>query len=85
MIKKLLICTHQRYSPKTPSCAGRGSLQLLEKLKNICEEKNIELKEIACFGQCEKGANLRFSPGGDFFHHVTKNNLNTIIDKLDDL
>lgn len=81
LAKKILVCTHRRLSPLNPSCAGRGSIQLLEQLKAMCDLEllDITIETIDCFGRCDHGPNVRIAPGGEFFQQVTEDDIPMII------
>ena len=81
MTKKILICTNFRANPNNPSCAARGSKQVLAALTHALVEKNIPItiEESPCLGFCEIGPNLRLLPGGEFFHGVSDKDLSAII------
>ena len=81
MTKKVLICTHFRANPNNPSCAARGSKQVITALILAIAEKNlaISIEESPCLGFCEIGPNLRLMPGGEFFHGVSDKDLSAII------
>ena len=81
MTKKILICTHLRANPNNPSCAARGSKQVITALKHALAEKNmpVKIEESPCLGFCEIGPNLRLMPSGEFFHDVSDKDLSAII------
>ena len=81
MPKKLLVCTNYRANPNNPSCAARGSKELLSTLaQELQREKvSIEVEEIQCMGYCNVGPNVRLIPNGEIFHEVSDKNLAQII------
>ncbi len=81
MKKKLLVCTNYRANPNQPSCAARGSKEILAELTRQLHTKNvsIEIEEIQCIGFCNVGPNLRLMPDGEFFHAVSNKKLLKII------
>ena len=81
MTKKVLICTHFRANPNSPSCAARGSKAVITALTHALAEKNMPIciEESPCLGFCEIGPNLRLMPGGEFFHGVSDKDLSAII------
>jgi NADH:ubiquinone oxidoreductase subunit E len=81
MPKKLLVCTNYRANPNNPSCAARGSKEILTALtQQLQREKvSIEVEEIQCMGYCKVGPNVRLIPNGEIFHEVSDNNLAQII------
>ena len=81
MPKKLLVCTNFRANPNNPSCAARGSKELIVALALQLQKKNvsIEIEEIQCMGYCKVGPNVRLIPNGEFFHEVSAKKFAKII------
>lgn len=81
MTKKILVCTNYRANPNNPSCAARGSKQILTDLKQQLQQNKviIEVEEIQCMGFCNVGPNLRLMPNGEYFHEVYVEKLPNII------
>ena len=81
MTKKILVCTNFRANPNNPSCAARGSKQVMAALVQELKQKNLPImvEESPCLGFCEIGPNLRLTPNGEFFHGVSVTELTTII------
>jgi len=84
---KLLVCTNVRYNPKHKSCAGQGSEALIKQLKILLSESDepIEIEEIKCFGQCERGPVMRIAPALELFYHVQESDLPHILKTLQKL
>jgi NADH:ubiquinone oxidoreductase subunit E len=80
-MKKLLVCTNFRANPNQPSCAGRGSKQIMLDLALQLQQQNVKIKveESMCMGYCKIGPNLRLAPNGEFFHAVSEEKLTAII------
>lgn len=78
---RLLVCVNRRLGSDTPSCAGRGSERLVERLVELCAARGLELpvETILCFGSCSRGPNIRLAPGGAFFHGVTEAGLPELV------
>jgi NADH:ubiquinone oxidoreductase subunit E len=81
MQKKILVCTNYRANPNNPSCAARGSKEVLAELTQQLHSKkvSIEVEEIQCMGYCKIGPNIRLAPNGEFFHEVSTKKLAKII------
>jgi NADH:ubiquinone oxidoreductase subunit E len=81
MPKKILVCTNFRANPNNPSCAARGSKEVLTALTQQLQSKkmSIEIEEIQCMGYCDVGPNVRLIPNGEIFHEVSAKKLATII------
>jgi NADH:ubiquinone oxidoreductase subunit E len=81
MTKKILVCTNYRANPNSPSCAARGSKELVTALMHQLQNKNIpiEMEEIQCMGYCNVGPNVRLIPSGRIFHAVSTASFKEII------
>lgn len=81
MQKKLLVCTNYRANPNNPSCAVRGSKEILTALTHQLQRENvpIEIEEIQCMGYCNVGPNVRLIPNGEIFHDVSAKKFGEII------
>lgn len=81
MSKKLLVCTNYRANPNNPSCAARGSNEILSALNQQLQKKkvSIEVEEIQCMGYCNVGPNVRLIPNGEIFHEVSAKKFAKII------
>lgn len=82
MAKKILVCTNYRANPNNPSCAARGSKEVLPKLAQQLQAQyvSIQIEEIQCMGYCNIGPNIRLMPEGAFFHEVSDEKLSEIIE-----
>jgi NADH:ubiquinone oxidoreductase subunit E len=81
MSKKILVCTNYRANPNSPSCAARGSKEIVPALMQQLQNKNvpIEIEEIQCMGYCNVGPNIRLMPNGKIFHAVSTESFMEII------
>lgn len=82
MQKKLLVCTNYRANPNNPSCAARGSKEILSALTQQLQAQCvlIPIEQIQCMGYCNIGPNMRLAPDGAFFHEVSDEKLAEIIE-----
>jgi NADH:ubiquinone oxidoreductase subunit E len=82
-MKKILVCTNFRANPNNPSCAARGSKEILEELTRELAQRNVSIKAEAspCMGFCNNGPNLRLTPSGPFFHDIATKDIGEIIKK----
>jgi len=39
----------------------------------------LTLERFECLGSCNKGPNIKFSPGGKFLHHVRPDHLESVV------
>jgi len=78
---RLVVCVNERLGAGKKSCAGSGSRELIEKLKQrIMEEgMDIPVEEQVCLGRCELGIAMRIAPGGPFFTEVTDMDVESIL------
>ena len=81
-MKKILVCTNFRANPNHPSCAARGSKQLLTELTIQIQQNSlaINIEESLCLGFCQVGPNVRLVPNGPFFHAVSTEKLDDLIE-----
>lgn len=82
--KRLVVCVNERLGPGQESCAGSGSLMLLEKLRQLMQSTGTpyEVTEQVCLGRCAEGIVMRIAPGGAFFTDVTEQDLRHIIQEI---
>lgn len=82
-MKKIFVCTNFRANPNNPSCAARGSEEVLTCLKQeIMQQKlPIEVEASPCMGFCDIGPNVHLVPSGPFLHGITTKNLGAVIKK----
>jgi len=78
------ICTNKRLNTDNlPSCAGRGSRDIADKLEKILLEKAIPAKLIrsVCMNNCQNGPNMKVQ-GGEFYNGVTHSDLDDIVSAI---
>ena len=82
--KRLVVCVNERLGFEQKSCAGRGSRQLIELIRQQLAERKLDyaIDEQVCLGRCEQGIALRIAPGGPFFTEVTQQDIPDIIRAL---
>lgn len=83
---RLVVCVNERLGPGKNSCAGRGSRELIKKLKQrfTQEQLDIPVEEQICLGRCEQGITMRIAPGGVFFTEVTDKDVDAVMCALKD-
>jgi NADH:ubiquinone oxidoreductase subunit E len=81
-MKKILVCTNFRANPNHPSCAARGSKKLLTELTIQIQQNSlaINIEESPCLGFCQVGPNVRLVPNGPFFHAVSTEKIDDLIE-----
>lgn len=81
----LFVCVNERM-PEHPrgSCAGRGSMEILEALKERLrnEKLNLEIRanKCGCMEICESGPNILVSPDNVWYYHVQASDVDEIIE-----
>lgn len=79
---RIVVCVNQRLSASMPSCAGRGSHDLLTALRTRAKARDLDLaiETFECFGQCEHGPNVRIAPGGPFMRELQPADADRVLD-----
>ncbi len=80
----VVVCVNQRIGPMAVSCGGSNSEAIADALQAGIEGRGLSAKveRIHCLGLCAKGPNVRFVPGGSWFHEVIPDDAETILDHL---
>ncbi|ABK44840.1 ferredoxin, 2Fe-2S [Magnetococcus marinus MC-1] len=76
----ILVCTNNRPGSNV-SCGAKESYQLYLALIKAAKACNApySVGELQCFGECQKGPNVRIAPGGAFFHYATVDTIPEIL------
>ena len=82
---RLVACVNQRLGAGQRSCAGSGSLALIERLERLLEQRGLAVPVVRreCLGRCEQGPAMRIAPGGAFFTEVDDAALEVIVGELE--
>ena len=66
---RLICCINRRLGTGQRSCAGSGSLELIETLETMIAGAGLEVPVVRreCLGRCEEGPVIRIAPAGPFF------------------
>jgi len=82
--KTVTVCVNYRANPDTPSCGARGGVEIAEALEAAIDEWGLPMavERFNCLGMCERGPNLKFSPGGGFCHGVHLEDLPHLLEKI---
>lgn len=82
--KHLFVCENRRDEGKA-CCAGRGSENLRELLKNAVKakglDKSIRVSRSGCLDVCSEGPNVLLMPDNIWFSRVTEQDLDAILKK----
>ena len=83
--KRFFACVNRRFTHEKPSCAQRGSLELIDLLESMLRERGIDctIERKVCLNLCLKGPAMRVVPGGDIFTEVSEDRLTAIADALE--
>ena len=82
---RLVVCINRRLGAGQRSCAGSGSLALIERIEGMIAERGLEVPVVRreCLGRCEEGPTMRIAPGGPYFTEIDEAALAVIIDELE--
>jgi (2Fe-2S) ferredoxin len=81
---RLIVCVNHRLGSGQRSCAGSGSLELIERMEAMIAEQCLDVPIVRreCLGRCEQGPVMRIAPAGPFFTEIEAADLATICDRL---
>ena len=79
----IVVCTNRRYGSQ-PSCAQRGSLELVAYLEAGLAARGLPqtVKRAVCLGHCAEGPTVRLAPGGRFLLAPSIRDLDVLLDSL---
>lgn len=84
--RHLFICGHERQEGSTrPHCQGRGSLEVLSKLKMLTREaglNNVRVQKSGCLDYCEQGISCVVYPEGVWYSLKDDTNLLDLVEHL---
>lgn len=82
-MRKVQFCIQHRPGPGA-SCAGRGSLELMEAFSAMLQDAGIDagIETVNCLVRCEQGPNIRLLPDGTCWSRATGQTLGEILDVL---
>lgn len=84
--RHLFICGHERQEgSKRPHCQGRGSLEVLSKLKMLTREaglNNVRVQKSGCLDYCEQGISCVVYPEGVWYSLKDDTNLLDLVEHL---
>ena len=83
----IFICTNERPAEHPRgSCAGRGSLEVLEAFKSEIRAHNLHLEirsnKCGCMDICESGPNILISPDNKWYYGVKVEEVKGIVEEL---
>jgi (2Fe-2S) ferredoxin len=84
--RHLFICGHERQEGSArPHCQGRGSLDILSKLKMLTREagiNNVRVQKSGCLDYCEQGISCVVYPEGVWYSLKDDTNLLDLVEHL---
>ena len=82
---RLVVCINRRLGAGQRSCAGSGSLDLIERIERMIDARGLAVPVVRreCLGRCEQGPAMRIAPGGPFFTEIDEAALEVIIGELE--
>lgn len=83
----VMICVNRRFRMDEPSCAGRGSEDLADRLEAEILSRGIDVtvERSVCMGHCRTGPTIRLAPGGRFFHGPAPEEVDALLVELEAL
>lgn len=84
-MKKLIICVNRRSNPNQPSCAMRGSREILALVKTeiAARQLPIEVEEFLCLGLCAHGPNAKLAPDGPILQQLSVDGLEALMTDIE--
>ena len=81
---RLVVCINRRLGAGQRSCAGSGSLALIDRIERMIEAEALDIPVVRreCLGRCEQGPSMRIAPGGPFFTEIDDSSLPFIVSEL---
>lgn len=81
---RLIVCINERLGTGQRSCAGSGSLRLIDRLQAMIVAAGLDVPVIRreCLGHCDEGPVMRFAPAGPIFTDIDDDALEVILAQL---
>jgi NADH:ubiquinone oxidoreductase subunit E len=84
-MKKIIVCVNARSNPDQPSCAMRGSREILSLMSDEIRQHGwpIEVEEFYCLGLCAHGPNAKLAPDGPMLQQLTADDLPALLSEIE--
>ncbi len=82
--KTIIVCINHRANPDVPSCGARGGEAIAQCIETeiAIHTLDINVERFHCLGMCDLGPNIKLSPSGNFYHHVSLESLPELVQQL---
>lgn len=82
--KIVSVCINHRSNPDAPSCGARGGVEIADALETAISNRGVPVavERFHCLGFCERGPNLKLSPGGGFCYGVRIEDVPQLLEKI---
>lgn len=82
--KIVTVCVNRRSNPDLPSCGARGGIEIADALQAAIAGRGlpVTVQRFHCLGICERGPNIKLSPGGEFCYGVQIGELPQLMEKI---
>jgi NADH:ubiquinone oxidoreductase subunit E len=82
--KIVTVCVNYRSNPEAPSCAARGGVEIADALAAAIDARNlpVTVERFHCLGFCDRGPNLKLSPGGGFCYGVRIEDMPQLLEQI---
>ncbi len=81
----LRVCVNLRAGDRLPSCAARGSLEMVAALESGLAERGLDMRveRVHCMTKCHIGPTIRVLPEGPFIVGVQRRDVPRVLDLLE--
>ncbi|MCE9632858.1 MAG: (2Fe-2S) ferredoxin domain-containing protein [Methylophilales bacterium] len=82
--KTIIVCINHRANPDVPSCGARGGEAIAQCIESVIAAHAlvVGVERFKCLGMCDLGPNIKLSPSGNFYHHVSLEGLPELVQQL---
>ena len=79
------VCINDRDEKFAPCCGRHGGPEILAAIRAglVQRRLDVDLQTIQCLGLCANGPNLRVSPSGSLYQHMSTGDVPAFLDSLE--